>query len=75
MTGPPIGGQGPGADGGLREVRHMEIRCCDCKRLIALKEPYEDDTVTHGYCEECADKALKQLDDMTGGKDELGTAA
>ena len=27
--------------------------CCKCKRVFGEKEPYEDKSETHGFCDPC----------------------
>jgi hypothetical protein len=31
----------------------MRVICCVCDILYNLKEPFSNDDVSHGYCEEC----------------------
>lgn len=31
----------------------MRCVCCTCGILYNVKEPFEDDSVGHGICEEC----------------------
>ena len=31
----------------------MRVICSECGILYDLKKPYEDDSMTHGICEEC----------------------
>lgn len=31
----------------------MRSICCECGILFDVKEPYEQDDETHGYCDEC----------------------
>jgi len=33
----------------------MRCICCVCKILYNVKEPFEDDSETHGFCNECYD--------------------
>ena len=33
--------------------RTMRQACLVCKILYGLKEPLEDDSITHGFCPEC----------------------
>lgn len=39
----------------------MRRVCCICGILYGLKEPLEDDSITHGYCPECFEIELKKL--------------
>lgn len=33
----------------------MIQKCCLCERVYSQKPPYDDESVTHGYCEVCAE--------------------
>jgi hypothetical protein len=39
----------------------MRSICCECKILFDVKEPYEIDLETHGYCDECFAIVMKNL--------------
>lgn len=36
--------------------------CCVCKKILGEKEPLDDKSVTHTYCEECAKKAWEDIE-------------
>ena len=38
----------------------MIRRCCVCKVIYGEKEPFEDKSETHGYCDPCFDKATEE---------------
>jgi len=31
----------------------MRSICCECGILFDVKEPFDNDSETHGYCDEC----------------------
>jgi len=37
----------------IKEAKEMRCVCSYCQILYNLKPPYEDDSMTHGVCEEC----------------------
>jgi len=39
----------------------MRRICCVCGILIGLKEPFDDTSETHGYCNKCFKAALLKL--------------
>jgi len=40
--------------------------CCDCKKYLG-KNSCECEQVTHGYCEKCLKKAIKEVEEFTEG--------
>jgi hypothetical protein len=40
----------------------MRCICCYCEILYDVKEPFEDDSTSHGMCEECAPAVFGNLD-------------
>jgi hypothetical protein len=46
--------------------------CAYCKSFIALREPFDDPTVTHGACDPCAERIIREWEARTGPAD--GTA-
>lgn len=51
----------------------MRQVCCVCKKLYGIKEPFDDDSETHGICPECLPGELQKIDDevkkINGGGD------
>lgn len=39
----------------------MRRICCVCSILFGLKAPYDDESETHGYCDECFDVEMRKL--------------
>jgi len=40
----------------------MRQVCMDCGILYGIKEPLEDDSETHGLCEECFPLEMKKIE-------------
>lgn len=40
----------------------MRQICCVCKKLFALKDPFDDDSETHGFCPECFKMEMAKLE-------------
>jgi hypothetical protein len=40
--------------------------CAYCKSFIALREPFDDPTVTHGACDPCVERLLRDWGILTG---------
>jgi hypothetical protein len=40
--------------------------CAYCKSFIALREPFDDSTVTHGACDPCVERLLREWEALTG---------
>ena len=36
----------------------MRSICCECNILFDVKEPYEQDDETHGYCDQCFEMVM-----------------
>ena len=47
----------------------MRRVCYVCGSLYGLKEPLDDDSETHGLCEECFGTEMKKLDFLEGKKE------
>ena len=45
--------------------------CCDCKKVLGEKEPLEDERITHGYCPECLEHTMKELEKVDAEFDDL----
>ena len=39
----------------------MRQICMDCNILYGIKEPLDDDSETHGLCEECFDLEMQKI--------------
>jgi hypothetical protein len=52
----------------------MRSICCECKILFDVKEPYEIDLETHGYCDECFAIVMKNLQRRTTQVDKIKEA-
>ena len=39
----------------------MRSICMECSILFDVKEPYEQDDETHGYCDECFSMVLNNI--------------
>ena len=39
----------------------MRIACAWCYKEMGFKQPYEDDSTTHGICVECAEKMMGRV--------------
>jgi NMD protein affecting ribosome stability and mRNA decay len=46
---------------GKKKGEKMKQVCYECGKLYGIKEPYEDDSETHGLCQECFDNEMKKL--------------
>ena len=44
----------------------MVAACAYCKSFIALREPLDDPSVTHGACDPCVDRMLREWEALTG---------
>jgi len=42
-------------------------KCCVCKKIYGEKEPYENKSITHGYCNECFVLALAKIKNTLKG--------
>jgi hypothetical protein len=42
----------------------MIIQCAWCLKMVGEKAPFEDKAVTHGICEQCQKKMMKQVIQM-----------
>ncbi len=42
----------------------MRQICSVCKKFYGFKEPFEDDSETHGFCDECYEIEMKVLNRM-----------
>jgi len=40
----------------------MIRKCCVCKKILGEKEPLDDKSVTHTYCESCAKKEWENFE-------------
>lgn len=40
----------------------MRVQCSYCDFLYDLKEPFDDDSISHGICEECFPIVIKNLE-------------
>jgi len=45
--------------------------CCDCKKVLGEKEPLEDKRITHGYCPECLERTMKEIEEVDAEFDDL----
>lgn len=41
----------------------MIRRCCACKKVFGEKEPFEDKSETHGYCDPCFEAWRTEIDE------------
>ena len=39
----------------------MIRQCCRCGEIYGEKEPLEDKSVTHGYCDKCFEEEMKEI--------------
>ena len=39
----------------------MVIQCAWCKKILGLKVPYIDSSITHGICSDCKQAELDKL--------------
>jgi len=57
----------------------MRRVCQECKRVFGFKEPFEDDSETHGICDECFPMVLKKFEQtmreatIKNGQVQMGT--
>ncbi|MBU1046716.1 hypothetical protein KKH36_02995 [Patescibacteria group bacterium] len=42
----------------------MKRVCSYCKKTYGEKEPFDDNSITHGACEECKNKMMEEIDKM-----------
>ena len=43
----------------------MVAACAYCKSFIALREPFDDPSVTHGACDPCIERMLREWEALT----------
>jgi hypothetical protein len=53
----------------------MRQICCRCGILYGIKEPIEDDSETHGLCEECFPLEMKKIEGELASVDSLLTGS
>jgi hypothetical protein len=39
----------------------MKRICCSCEKYLGSVPPYDDESVTHGYCKKCYEALRKEL--------------
>jgi hypothetical protein len=39
----------------------MIVQCCVCGKNMGEKEPLHDKSITHTYCDSCADEETKKM--------------
>ena len=49
----------------------MRQICMDCGILYGIKEPLEDDSETHGLCEECFPLEMQKIEKELGELNEV----
>ena len=42
----------------------MRIICAWCGKSMGQKEPLDDDSVTHGICDQCRERLEREIDEM-----------
>ncbi|MFH1931039.1 MAG: hypothetical protein ABIN18_05560 [Pseudomonadota bacterium] len=42
----------------------MKVICCYCKKDLGDKAPFEDNRVSHGACDECANQQMAIIADL-----------
>ena len=57
----------------LKKGEKMRQVCMVCGILYGLKEPLEDDSETHGLCEECFPLEMKKIEMELKKADEIET--
>jgi len=50
------------------EIKMRQV-CYICGVLYGIKEPYEDDSETHGLCDECFSLEIKKNDEKIKDED------
>jgi len=39
----------------------MKVKCCVCKKIIKEIPPFDNNSITHTYCNECYRKEMKKI--------------
>ena len=39
----------------------MRVQCCVCKKFLPEKPPYEDDSISHTYCDKCFEAEMSKM--------------
>ena len=42
----------------------MRSICCECNILFDVKEPFDNDQETHGYCDECFKMVMVNIGEL-----------
>ncbi len=45
--------------------------CCKCEKIIGEKEPLDDPSETHGYCEECLQNEFIEIEKVLSRRNEV----
>lgn len=43
----------------------MKVKCAWCGKDMGEKPPLDDDSTTHGMCEDCFKKTMEDIDKIT----------
>jgi len=39
----------------------MKVKCCVCEKVIREKPPFDNNSITYTYCDECYQKEMKKI--------------